>query len=202
MEIHPYYQSLEKRLFDVLVSLFILVVTSPLLVLIGLVVFITAGMPIIYQQKRTGKNKKEFTIYKFRVMYVGAEKNQWRYRKQNHAPEPMYKNWNDPRFVGAGRFLSKTGLDELPQLINVLKGEMSLIGPRPLPTNESLKLSKGWDFRYLVKPGVFSSWSALFENKLTLKRWQKLEKETLSQGGLKYELTIIFKTLKGILKNR
>lgn len=201
MEIHPYYHSWEKRIFDILTSSILLIIISPLLLVVGFVIFITTGSPIIYRQKRTGKNKKQFDIYKFRVMYVGAEKNQWRYRKNNHAPEPMYKNWDDPRFVGIGRWLSKMGLDELPQLINVIRGEMSLVGPRPLPVAESEKLKKQWDFRYKVKPGIFSNWSASFKGQITLKEWQQLEKETLKQGGLKYELDIIGKTLKGIVKN-
>ena len=200
MEIHPHYHSWEKRIFDILVSLALLLIASPLLLVIGLVIFVTTGFPTIYRQRRTGKNKKSFTIYKFRVMYVGAEKNQWRYRKNNHAPEPMYKNWDDPRFVGIGRWLSKTGLDELPQLVNVIKGEMSFIGPRPLPVAESKKLSKQWDFRYRVKPGIFSDWSASFKGQITLKEWRQLEKETLSQGGFKYELDVIAKTLRGIIK--
>ena len=202
MEIHPYYFSWQKRTFDLIIALFLLIVTLPLLILISLVILITTGTPIIYRQKRAGLKKKPFIIYKFRVMYVGAEKNQWRYRQQSSAPLPMYKNWHDPRFVGIGRLLSRTGLDELPQLVNVLKGEMSLVGPRPLPISEAKQLSKQWDFRYQVKPGIFSQWSAAFKKKLTLKEWQRLERKTLQQGGVKYEVNLIINTLKKILKNK
>ena len=132
-------------------------------------------------------------------MYVGAEKNQWRYRKNNQAPNPMYKNWEDPRFVGIGRWLSKTGLDELPQLFNIIKGNMSLVGPRPLPIYEAKKLDKSWNFRYLVKPGIFSEWSAVVNKISSLQDWKKLEKETLKSGGIKYETKIISKTLQGLI---
>lgn len=199
MEIHPYYHSFEKRLFDFSVALFLIFLLIPIFILLSLSIVLTAGWPIFYLQKRLGLNKQVFKIIKFRTMYVGAQKNQWRYRKDNLAPSPMYKNWQDPRFIKIGKWLSKTGLDELPQLINIIKGEMSFIGPRPLPVYEAEKLGKSWDFRYQVKPGIFSEWSANTVPKMTLKKWKKLEKKTLLRGGLKYEISTIFKTLKKII---
>jgi lipopolysaccharide/colanic/teichoic acid biosynthesis glycosyltransferase len=196
MEIHPYYLSWKKRIFDLIIAIGLLLLASPLLFLIGAGIITTAGLPVIYKQKRAGKNKRVFIIYKFRTMYVGAEKNQWRYRKNNQAPSPMYKNWEDPRFVGIGRWLSKTGLDELPQLFNIIKGNMSLVGPRPLPVYEAEKLNKNWNFRYKVKPGVFSQWSVSANKINSLQDWKRLEKETLKTGGMKYELRIILKTLQ------
>lgn len=199
MEIHPYHHSFEKKLFDFSVALFLIFLLIPIFILLNLSVVLTAGWPIFFLQKRRGLNKKTFKIIKFRTMYVGAQKNQWRYQKHSSAPAPMYKNWADPRFVGIGRWLSKTGLDELPQLLNILKGEMSFIGPRPLPVYEAEKLNKSWDFRYQVRPGIFSEWSAKTVSKMTLKKWKRLEKETLTRGGLKYEISTIFKTLKKII---
>ena len=199
MEIHPYYLSLEKRVFDLIISLSILILILPLLLLIGAVIFLISGWPIFYIQKRYGLNKKAFKIIKFRTMYVGAEKNQWRYKKNNQAPSPMYKNWEDPRFVGIGRWLSKIGLDELPQLFNIIKGDMSLVGPRPLPVYEAEKLNKDWNFRYKVKPGIFSEWSAVTNKINSLQDWKKLEKETLKAGGIRYEVGIILKTLQVLI---
>ncbi|MBU1885588.1 sugar transferase, partial [Patescibacteria group bacterium] len=109
MEIHPYYLSFQKRIFDLVISLILLIILLPLFLLISLLVLITSGWPVFYHQKRLGENKIVFRIFKFRTMYVGAEKNQWRYRQQNQAPDPMYKNWQDPRFVGIGKWLSRTG---------------------------------------------------------------------------------------------
>ena len=199
MEIHPYYLSFQKRIFDLVISLILLIILLPLFLLISLLVLITSGWPVFYHQKRLGENKIVFRIFKFRTMYVGAEKNQWRYRQQNQAPDPMYKNWADPRFVGIGKWLSRTGLDELPQLINILTGQMSFVGPRPLPVYEAEKLKRDWNFRYQVKPGVFSQWSVNAKRHNSLKEWKKLEKETLEFGGIKYEVNIILKTLRALI---
>ncbi|MBT3249563.1 MAG: sugar transferase [Candidatus Pacebacteria bacterium] len=200
MEIHPHYHSLEKRLFDLVVAPVTLVTLTPIFLLINLVILLTAGWPIFYIQKRRGLNKKIFKIIKFRTMYVGSQNNQWRYQKDNLAPSPMYKNWTDPRFVGTGRLLSKTGLDELPQLLNIIRGEMSFVGPRPLPIHETEKLNNSWDFRYKVKPGVFSQWSLNNKRHNSLTEWKKLEKETLRQGGFTYEVKTIIKTLQHIIQ--
>ncbi len=202
METHSYYQSWEKRFFDVIVAITLLTLLSPLFLLLSLAILLTAGWPILYLQKRYGLNKKTFKIIKFRTMYVGAEKNQWRYQKDNLAPSPMYKNWADPRFVGIGRWLSKTGLDELPQLFNIIKGEMSFVGPRPLPLYEAKKLNKNWDFRYKIKPGVFSEWSMDNKHHHSLTKWRQLEKKTLQQGGLKYEQKIVSQTLLNMISKK
>lgn len=199
MEVHPYYNSWEKRFFDLVLSFFLLITLLPLFIVIAFLILLTAGWPILFLQKRCGLHKKDFKIYKFRTMYVGAQKNQWRYQKNSSAPAPMYKNWADPRFVGIGKWLSKTGLDELPQLFNIIKGEMSLVGPRPLPVSEAEKLNREWDFRYQVKPGVFSEWSCRI-GKITLEQWRKLDQKMLKNGGLKYEVEIMARTLMALLK--
>jgi lipopolysaccharide/colanic/teichoic acid biosynthesis glycosyltransferase len=193
--IHPYYFSFTKRLFDLTLSFLLLIGLSPFLLSIGILIMFTAGWPVFFHQKRVGRNKKTFLIHKFRVMYVGADKDQWRHQLQNEAPLPMFKNWQDPRFVGVGKWLSKTGLDELPQLYNILKGEMSFVGPRPLPVRETKKLTSGWNFRYQVKPGVFSEWSVALNRHTSLKNWRILELQTLQLGSPSYELYLIFRTL-------
>ena len=193
--IHPYHNSMAKRRFDVVLSLILLVGLSPLLLLIASIVLITVGQPILYRQKRVGKNGNVFQVVKFRTMVLGAEKNQKKLRTHNEAPYPMFKHHNDPRFVGVGRWLSNTGLDELPQLWNILRGEMSFNGPRPLPENESrqlLLLKPTWRFRTLVRPGIFSEWSLDQQRHRSLARWQKLDALTVSQGGLMVEIKLIF----------
>lgn len=193
-----YYSSTTKRAFDFLLALVLLVILSPLLFGIGLVIFLTSGLPVVFAQKRMGLKKKHFTIYKFRTMYLDARYHQKKYNQLNRAPRPMFKIFDDPRFVGIGRWLSRTGLDELPQLINIAKGEMSLVGPRPLPVKEAKGLSKTWDFRYQVKPGVFSEWTLSPDRHESLKTWKKLDQDTLKHGGLFYDLQLIWQILQKI----
>jgi lipopolysaccharide/colanic/teichoic acid biosynthesis glycosyltransferase len=198
--IHHYYFSVEKRLFDISLSLILIILSFPLLATISLLIFLTIGEPIIFKQKRVGKNKKVFTIYKFRTMVRNAQQLKSKYKKQNQAPEPMFKIYNDPRFIGIGQFLSKSGLDELPQLFNILKAEMSFVGPRPLPITESKNLNKNWNFRYQVKPGIFSKWALSNDKHQSLTKWRDLEVTTLKKGSLKTDIQmisrIIFKQIK------
>jgi lipopolysaccharide/colanic/teichoic acid biosynthesis glycosyltransferase len=189
MKIHPFYFSRQKRLFDLGLAAFLLVILSPLLIVLGLVVLLTAGWPIIFKQKRTGKTGKVFTTYKFRTMLKNATMLKPKYAHLNEAPEPMFKIARDPRFVGVGWALSRTGLDELPQLWNIVRGEMSFVGPRPLPVGEARALPQGWrNWREQVRPGVFSQWARSEKKHLSLSTWKNLEENTLHQGSLKNDL--------------
>ncbi len=178
--INPYYQSWRKRVFDLCFSICLLVLLSPLFILVGLTIYVTSGFPIIFKQKRSGLNGKEFVIYKFRTMEKNASITKHKYLKFNEAPLPMFKIHNDPRFVGFGRFFSRSGIDELPQLLNILKNEMSFVGPRPLPVKEANLLPKTWkNFREKVKPGIFSDWSLAEKRHSDIKQWEKLEQATI-----------------------
>lgn len=126
---HTYHSSLRKRLFDIGISLFLLVTTFPLLITVALIIKAGSKGPVFFRQKRIGKNGKTFQLIKFRTMNIGAERQKWRYRHLNEVGGPVFKIKNDSRFVGIGKFLARTGLDEAPQLLNVVKGEMSLVGP-------------------------------------------------------------------------
>lgn len=190
-----YYVSRQKRLFDVVLAVIGIVISFPVFVVIGITVLLTAGPPIFFLQKRAGYHRKIFTMYKFRTMYLLAAADKQKLIKLNEAPEPMFKISKDPRFVGIGQWLSKTGLDELPQLFNILKGEMSFVGPRPLPLDEVQKLSPSWGFRFQTRPGVFSAWSVSNERHTSLKTWHKLEKVTLVKGNLLSDLNYISRTL-------
>lgn len=131
-------------------------VSLPLQVLIGVLIMVTSGLPIVFRQKRTGKNGSPFVMYKFRTMVKGAEKKRSAYTHLNESQGPAFKIRNDPRFIGIGAFLSHTGLDELPQLFNVLRGDMALIGPRPLPIAEAKKLKPWMKVREQILPGIIS----------------------------------------------
>lgn len=158
------------------------------------------GSPIFFTQLRSGKNKKPFAIYKFRTMHKSAEKLRYKLNARNEAPFPMFKMMNDPRFVGIGKWLSQIGFDELPQLVNVLTGDMSLIGPRPLPVAEADLLDQSWDFRYSVRPGIFSEWAADETKHDSLKHWKTIEENMLNRGSLLHDINIIVMIMKMLLK--
>lgn len=189
--LHPYYLSSQKRAFDVALSAILLLLLSPFLLLISLAVYVTVGRPVLFRQQRTGFMKRSFTMFKFRTMKPGAEIQRQKYEHMNQAPYPMFKIFEDPRFVGVGKWLSQSGFDELPQLLNIFRGEMSFIGPRPLPVNEAKQLGADWDFRYAVKPGIFSYWTLSKNRHKSLTIWKKLEQQTLKEGGLGFELGVI-----------
>ena len=193
VKVHPHYLSQLKRLFDLVLAILLSIFISPIILMISLIVLITAGFPIIFKQKRTGQNGKTFTIFKFRTMKKNASLIKHKYLKMNEAPKPMFKIHNDPRFVGFGQFLSKSGFDKIPQLLNVIKGEMSFVGPRPLPVKEALALPKSWKyFREKVRPGVFSEWTLAEERHSSLKKWRMLEEKTLKKNN-KNQLILILK---------
>ncbi|MFZ5376235.1 MAG: sugar transferase [Patescibacteria group bacterium] len=201
MTISKFSLSIQKRIFDVLGSMILILLIWPLFILVGLSILISSGRPIIFCQKRTGLNKKIFTIYKFRTMVTDAEKRKEKLLGQNEAPGPMFKISHDPRFIGLGRFLSQSGLDEIPQLLNILKGEMSLVGPRPLPVEESSRLPKNWDFRFAVKPGIFSYWTLDDKRHESMKEWRELEAATIKISSLRHEARLIVRVLIHQLAN-
>lgn len=134
----------------------IFVFTLPFQVIIGLLVFVFCGFPIFFMQRRIGKDGRPFVMYKFRTMIVNADKLQSKYKSRNISDGPVFKIPNDPRFTRLGKFLSHTGFDELPQIWNVLRGDMAFIGPRPLPESESRKLAPWMRARHNALPGIIS----------------------------------------------
>ena len=132
------------------------IISLPIQAVIAVVILCGTGMPVFFAQQRVGKSGKRFIMYKFRTMVNGADQLQKQHQGHNESKGPVFKIHNDPRFTGIGKFLSHTGLDELPQLINVLRGEMSLIGPRPLPLLEAKKLKPWMRARERVLPGIIS----------------------------------------------
>lgn len=125
---------------------------------VALIIALIDGFPVLFRQRRIGKDGKPFTMYKFRTMAKDADGLQKKYAWQNEADGPVFKIRDDPRFTKLGKFLSHTGLDELPQLFNVMREEMALFGPRPLPVAEAAKLTKRQQERHKIKPGIISPW--------------------------------------------
>jgi lipopolysaccharide/colanic/teichoic acid biosynthesis glycosyltransferase len=208
----------KKRAFDLFCASLVLIVATPFFVIAYPLFIFLIGRPIIFKQKRLGQKEQEFVMYKMRSMNKNAQKNKNKYLKQNEAPAPMFKIASDPRFIRkkihlpfskkvwlleVGRYLSQSGLDELPQFFNILKGEMSLFGPRPLPVEEALLLKKidpAWyRWRHSVKPGIFSAWALDSQHNKSFTYWKKLEKETLAMS-LSQQLTTIWKIIIKQLK--
>lgn len=190
-----YNNSFFKRFLDVFLSFLFLILSLPIWLLISLIILFTSGSPVFFLQKRTGKNGKIFEIIKFRTMKLGSEKIQNKYRKLNESDGPVFKIINDPRFTQFGKLLSRTGLDELPQFINVLKGEMSLIGPRPLPINEYEKLTKHQKSRNLITPGITSPWVINGSHEISFKKWMELDLDYVKNASFKGDLLIFAGTL-------
>ncbi|MDU2460700.1 MAG: sugar transferase, partial [Clostridium sp.] len=145
--------NLSKRIIDIIGSLIGLILLSPILIIVGILIKFESKGPIVFTQKRVGKDGKEFDMYKLRSMVVNAEEIKEKLKEQNEMSGPMFKMKDDPRITKVGKFIRKTSIDELPQLVNVLKGDMSLVGPRPSLPNE-VKEFETWMLKRLnVKPG-------------------------------------------------
>ncbi len=195
-----YHNSVQKRLLDVVMSILFLAITSPLFLLITTISVLTSPGPVFFIQKRAGKEGKPFGIIKFRTMIVGAEKFRKRYEKLNESDGPVFKIKNDPRFTAFGKILSNTGLDELPQFLNVLKSDMSIVGPRPLPVAEAKRITKEDAVRFLVKPGITSSWVVNGSHKLKFKKWMELDRQYVKNADLSTDMEIIIRTFVMMLR--
>ena len=185
-----------KRLFDLTISVLILLFLFPLILLISLTIVIFSGGPVIFKQKRAGIMKKEFTMYKFRTMYLGAEKKQRKLKLFNEVDGPVFKIYDDPRYTKFGKLLAHTGLDELPQLVNVLKGEMSLVGPRPLPIEEASMVPEKYAKRFSVLPGITSSWIVEGSHAMSFDEWMKLDMQYLKKWTIWEDIKILYSTCR------
>jgi lipopolysaccharide/colanic/teichoic acid biosynthesis glycosyltransferase/ADP-glucose pyrophosphorylase len=189
-----------KRIMDVALSAAGIILSLPFLLLAAIAIKIDSPGPVFYIQKRCGKGGKLFNMIKFRTMISDAEKlkKELIHKKQNDGP--MFKISNDPRITRLGRILRNTSLDEIPQLINVLKGEMSLVGPRPLIMNE-MKLNPSWrDTRLMVKPGITGLWQTNGRSMTGFHDWIRHDVYYVKKQSLWLDMKIILKTIKVVLK--
>lgn len=180
-------------------SLLILIILTPFILLFFLLVRLTSQGPFIFKQKRAGKNKKPFTLYKIRTMVENADNLKSNIYHLNEAEGPVFKIRNDPRYTKIGKFLSHTGLDEAPQLINIIKGEMDFVGPRPLPVDEADKVPKKYERRFSVLPGITSPWIVGGAHALSFNQWMQLDSEYVDKKSVIYDISIFIKTLKIII---
>jgi exopolysaccharide biosynthesis polyprenyl glycosylphosphotransferase len=190
-----------KKIMDISVSLFLITCLSPLLLSISLLIKLTSRGPIIFKQARVGLRGRMFNLYKFRTMVANAELHKKELDAENEADGPVFKIKDDPRITNIGKFLRRTGLDELPQLINVLKGEMSLIGPRP-PIQEETKFYKRWQLRRLsVKPGLSCFWQIKPDrNNIKFEKWMEMDLAYIDNWSLRLDFMILIKTIRTVFQ--
>lgn len=189
-----------KLILDYIFSFIILLLSSPFLLLIALLIKIDSKGPVFFKQKRVGLQKREFYVYKFRTMVKDAEKLRSKLENKNEQEGPVFKIKNDPRITKLGRFLRKTSIDEIPQFFNVLKGEMSIIGPRP-PLPKEVKEYERWQLRRLsMKPGISCIWQVSGRNEITFNDWMKLDLQYIDTWSLKLDFILIIKTIRAVFK--
>src|ERR1035437_3971332 len=190
-----------KKIMDLSVSFLMIVCLSPVLLTIAILIKITSKGPVIFKQARVGLRGRQFSLFKFRTMIADAEKLKKDLEADNEMDGPVFKIKDDPRVTPIGKFLRRTGLDELPQLFNILKGEMSLIGPRPPLPTETLQY-KRWQLRRLsVKPGLSCFWQIKPDrNNIKFEKWMELDLAYIDNWSIRLDFIILLKTIGTIFK--
>jgi lipopolysaccharide/colanic/teichoic acid biosynthesis glycosyltransferase len=194
------YLRFGKRAMDVVVSFFCLTLLSPFFLLLALLIKIDSRGPVFYKSKRLGRNGRPFTFYKFRSMYVGAHEDRHKVEHLNEKTDgPVFKISSDPRTTRMGRFIRQTSLDELPQLANVLCGQMTLVGPRP-PLPEEVAQYLSWHRRRLeVKPGITCLWQISGRSRLGFNEWMRLDLEYIKRQSFATDVKILVRTLPAVV---
>jgi lipopolysaccharide/colanic/teichoic acid biosynthesis glycosyltransferase len=193
-----------KRTQDIVLSSVALIVLLPIMLLVALIIFIDDphGSPI-FTQERIGRKGKKFKMYKFRSMYVDAEDRLEELLQYNEMDGPAFKIKNDPRITRVGKFIRATSIDELPQLINVLNGSMSLVGPRPCTVREYLIYEESWKQRMYVTPGLTCYWQiAPNRNDISFEDWMELDLKYIRERSFLVDWKIIFKTVGAVLRKQ
>ncbi len=190
-----------KRGIDIVGSLTLLLLLSPLFAVVAVMIKLKSPGPIFFRQERVGHNKRRFLLLKFRTMSKEAEKQQKQLEHLNEANGPVFKIKNDPRVTRIGRFLRRFSIDELPQLFNVLKGDMSLVGPRPLPVRDVEQIDRHWHKRrFSVKPGLTCLWQVNGRSNTSFDEWVRLDLEYIDSWSLGLDMKILMKTIPVVLR--
>jgi len=197
----PVYRFL-KRTGDILISLLGLIVLSPVLAVVALLIWLEDRGPVIFTQERNGLNNRIFKMYKFRSMVINAAALRSEMEKYNELDGPAFKMKHDPRITRIGRFIRKTSLDELPQLVNILLGQMSLVGPRPLPTYETAQCNDYQMQRLLVKPGLTCYWQISGRSDITFDEWIEMDLKYIREASALTDLKILFQTARAVLTGK
>lgn len=190
-----------KRGLDIALSSALLLVLLPLLLVTAVVIKLTSPGPVLFRQKRLGLNKRQFWICKFRTMVPDAEKRMAELEKMNEVSGPVFKIKNDPRLTPVGKFLRSASIDELPQLLNVVKGDMSLVGPRPLPLRDCQGFEQDWHRRrFSVRPGITCLWQVNGRSSVPFEKWMELDMQYIDEWSLWLDFKILAGTIPAVLK--
>lgn len=193
---YSYYAT--KRLIDFIGALIGIISLSPVIIITMVAIKLDSPGPIFFSQKRIGRNGQKFNMYKFRSMVSNAEEVLESLKDKNEMSGPMFKMKNDPRITRIGRFIRRTSIDELPQLFNVLKGEMSLVGPRPNLPREVAKFNDYHRLKLLAKPGLTCYWQVMGRSNIGFEEWMRLDVKYIEERNTWIDLKLIFKTV-GVL---
>ena len=211
----PYYDSLVtlhagamdgwallvKRILDIVISSACIGFFSPLLLITAVLIKLTSAGPVFFIQKRMGLNKRVIKVWKFRTMVANAAEKQCALEHLNEVAGPVFKIMNDPRITRLGKFLRKTSIDELPQLLNVLKGDMSLVGPRPLPVRDYQGFDRDWQRRrFSIRPGITCLWQINGRSTVSFERWMEMDLEYIDHWSVWLDLQILLRTIPAVLK--
>lgn len=189
-----------KRLFDIISSFAGLIILSPVFLAVAIIIIIDDPGNPFFIQERNGLNGKIFKMYKFRSMHKNAPQMRAAMEKYNELDGPAFKLSNDPRITKVGLFLRKSSIDELPQLLNILLGDMSVVGPRPLPTYETAQLNPYQRQRLLVKPGLICYWQIRGRSNTTFSEWMEMDFDYINHANLWTDFKILFEAVPAVLK--
>jgi exopolysaccharide biosynthesis polyprenyl glycosylphosphotransferase len=190
-----------KRILDVAISLIMLMLLTPLFLIVTALIKLTSNGPVFFRQQRMGLNKRKFEIFKFRTMVQNAEEMMAALEDLNEVPGPVFKIMDDPRITPVGKFLRRTSIDELPQLFNILKGDMSLVGPRPLPVRDYQGFNEDWQRRrFSVRPGITCLWQVNGRSEIAFEQWMRLDLQYMDEWSLWLDLKILARTIPAVLR--
>ena len=187
-----------KRAFDIIASSFALVVLSPLLLLTALAIVIEDGGPVLFTQQRAGKDLKPFKIYKFRSMYRNAEAQFAKMQEQNEQTGHAFKIKDDPRVTKVGKFIRKYSIDELPQLLNIIKGDMGIVGPRPILQSQMEECNPYEKQRLIVRPGLTCYWQVSGRANIKWEEWVELDLRYIRDMNALEDIKLIFRTIPAV----
>jgi lipopolysaccharide/colanic/teichoic acid biosynthesis glycosyltransferase len=193
------FSLLIKRIFDIFAALSAIIILSPVFLFVGVLIKITSRGPVFFTQKRVGLNGRQFMLYKFRTMHEDAQKKRFDMEKYNELDGPAFKIKNDPRIEPLGKLFRKLSLDELPQFFHILVGQMSFVGPRPLPCYEIRDFGPWQRRRLSMRPGLTCLWQIRGRSKVDFSQWMSLDLEYVDTWSLTLDFYILFKTIPVVL---